>query len=144
MKLNALLRLVEYPASSPHRSNRSVMNAIHFTAYGLVIAAAMCLLASQTSAQVSVLTNRNDIARTGQNLQETTLSTSNVNVSNFGKLFARTVDGYIYAQPLYMPGLSIGGKTRNVVYVATEHNSVYAFDADDPNTSAPLWQVNLG
>jgi hypothetical protein len=90
---------------------------------------------------VSVLTNHNDNGRTGQNLQETSLTTSNVNVSNFGKLFTRTVDGYIYAQPLYVPGLSIGGKTRNVVYVATEHNSVYAFDADDPTASAPLWHV---
>ena len=144
MRLNVLLRLFDCPAATPHRSNRSVMNTIRLMAYGLVIAAATFLLASQAAAQISVLTNRNDIARTGQNLQETTLNTSNVNVSNFGKLFARTVDGYIYAQPLYMPGLSIGGKTRNVVYVATEHNSVYAFDADDPNTSAPLWQVNLG
>src|SRR5690348_13505117 len=102
---------------------------------------ALLCLASLATAQVSVLTNHNDNGRTGQDLQETTLTTSNVNVSNFGKLFTRTVDGYIYAQPLYVPGLAIGGKTRNVVYVATEHNSVYAFDADDPTASAPLWHV---
>src|SRR5690348_1785162 len=102
---------------------------------------ALLCLASLATAQVSVLTNHNDNGRTGQDLQETTLTTSNVNVSNFGKLFTRTVDGYIYAQPLYVPGLTIGGKTRNVVYVATEHNSVYAFDADDPTASAPLWHV---
>ncbi|HEX6906058.1 MAG TPA: PQQ-binding-like beta-propeller repeat protein, partial [Terriglobales bacterium] len=67
-----------------------------------------------------------------------------MNVSNFGKLFWRTVDGYIYAQPLYVSGLNVGGATRNVVFVATEHNSVYAFDADDPNHPTPLWRVNLG
>src|SRR5271167_464087 len=96
------------------------------------------------NSQVSVLTQHNDNARTGQNLSETTLNTSNVNQTSFGKLFYRTVDGFIYAQPLYVPGLTIQGTTHNVVYVATQHNSVYAFDADDPNAPAPLWQVNLG
>ncbi len=94
--------------------------------------------------QVSVLTQHNDNARTGQNLNEATLNTSNVNQNSFGKLFWRTVDGFIYAQPLYVPGLTIQGATHNVVYVATQHNSVYAFDADNPNEPAPLWQVNLG
>ena len=101
-------------------------------------------IAAIASGQVSVLTQHNDVARTGQNPNETILTTSNVNVSQFGKLFFRAVDGQIYAQPLYVPSLTLGGKTRNVVYVATENNSVYAFDADDPNASAPLWKVNLG
>lgn len=105
---------------------------------------AICLLFSHPGVAQNVTTNHNDNARTGQNLNETTLTTSNVNVSNFGKLFWRTVDGYIFAQPLYVSGLSIGGATRNVVFVATEHNSVYAFDADDPNHPEPLWHVNLG
>src|SRR6202050_137378 len=91
--------------------------------------------------QVSVLTQHNDNARTGQNLNETILNTSNINQNSFGKLFWRTVDGFIYAQPLYVPGLTIGGATHNVVYVATQHNSVYAFDADDPGAATPLWQV---
>ena len=100
--------------------------------------------AQVSTAQVSVLTQHNDNSRTGQNLNETILNTSNVNASNFGKLFARQVDGNIFAQPLYVPSLTIGGKTRNVVYVATAHNTVFAFDADDPAASSPLWAVNLG
>jgi len=114
----------------------------------LIAAAKLLALTLMTcligNAQVSVLTQHNDNARTGQNLSETALNTGNVNQSEFGKLFWRTVDGFIYAQPLYVPGLTIQGITRNVVYVATQHNSVYAFDADDPTASTPLWQVNLG
>ena len=92
-----------------------------------------------TQAQVSVLTQKYNNARTGANLSETVLNTSNVNINNFGMLFSRPVDGQIYAQPLYMPNLNIGGKVRNVVFVATMHDSVYAFDADDPNANTPLW-----
>jgi hypothetical protein len=66
-----------------------------------------------------------------------------VNVSHFGKLFSLPVDGNIYVQALYVPNLTIGGTTRNVVYVATAQNSVYAFDADG-ETATPLWTVNLG
>ena len=95
--------------------------------------------------QVSVLTQHNDIRRTGANLNESTLTTSNVNAGQFGKLFSRSVDGQIYAQPLYVPNVNIPGQgTHNVVYVATMKNTVYAFDADDPNASAPYWQANFG
>jgi regulation of enolase protein 1 (concanavalin A-like superfamily) len=112
---------------------------------GFSIAAALSLLFSTfAAAQVDVLTQHNDTGRTGQNLNETVLTTSNVNVNTFGKLFARMVDGQIYAQPLYLSDLNVQGVTRNVVYAATMHNSVYAFDADDPAASAPLWHVNLG
>ncbi|MDR3691882.1 MAG: chitobiase/beta-hexosaminidase C-terminal domain-containing protein [Fimbriimonas sp.] len=104
-------------------------------------AVAMC------SAQVSVSTYHNDMARTGLNSHESILTPQNVNPKSFGLLFTLPVDGQVYAQPLYLSNVSIKGwHSHNVVYVATEHNSVYAFDADS-NAGAnavPLWHVNLG
>jgi len=88
-----------------------------------------------------VVTYHNDVGRTGQNLNETTLTTSNVNSSSFGKLFTMPVDGVIDAEPLYLSGVSIPGQgTHNVLYVVTENDSVYAFDAD---AGTQLWQVSL-
>ena len=92
--------------------------------------------------QVSVLTQHNDTERTGANLNETILNTANVNVNGFGKLFTNGVDGQVYAQPLYVSNVSIGGGTHNVVYVATENNSVYAFDADSAGVT--YWHKNFG
>jgi hypothetical protein len=94
-------------------------------------------------APVNVLTNRYNNARTGANLAEALLDTGNVAVRTFGKLFSRTVDGDLYAQPLIVCGLNIGGKQRNVVYLATARNWVYAYDADDPEECLPLWSRNL-
>ena len=91
---------------------------------------------------VSVTTFHNNNQRTGQNLHESILSPSNVNSSQFGKRAAYAVDGQVYAQPLVATGVNIGGTPRNVVYVATEHDSVYAFDADGKQ-SAPFWQRNF-
>jgi hypothetical protein len=94
---------------------------------------------------LAVLTQHNDNARTGDNLQETLLSTSTVNAQDFGKLWTLDVDGYLYAQPLYVQNLRIPNKgLHNVVFLATAHNSVYAFDADDPKAAQPFWKVNLG
>lgn len=93
--------------------------------------------------QVSVLTGRNDASRDGLFPYETYLTTANVNSTQFGSLFSYPVDGYVSAQPLYVPGVNIGGTIHNVVYVATEHDSVFAFDADNPGNDTPLWQVSL-
>ena len=97
------------------------------------------------SGAVAVTTEHNDAGRSGSNSSEVILNTSNVNAKTFGKVFSRAVDGQIIAQPLYVPNVAIPGKgTHNVIYVCTEHNSVYAYDADDPAASTPLWQINLG
>lgn len=93
--------------------------------------------------QGAVLTYHNDDARDGAYTQEVTLMPSNVNSTTFGKLFSYPVDGQIYAQPLFMPQVSIAGGTHDVVYVVTQNNSVYAFDATGTQTT-PFWFVNLG
>lgn len=92
---------------------------------------------------VQITTSQIDNARTNANVHETVLTPSNVNPRQFGKVFSLRVDGDVYAQPLYLPDTDIPGRGRhNVLFVATEHDSVYAFDADGPAT-APLWQVNF-
>jgi outer membrane protein assembly factor BamB len=94
-----------------------------------------------TAAGQDVLTWHNDVARTGQNLRESVLTPANVNTKTFGKLFVIAVDGKVDAEPLYVQGLSMPNRgTRNVLFVATEHDSVYAFDAD---SGRELWHVRL-
>ena len=107
------------------------------------LCASLLLIPAYVYAQSNVTTQHNDSARTGANTHETILTTTNVNVSQFGKILERTVDDEIYAQPLYVEGVSVPGVgLRNIVYVATNNDSVYAFDADDPAASTPLWRVN--
>jgi uncharacterized protein (TIGR03437 family) len=102
----------------------------------------LSLAAWPLAAQVSVLTYQYDPSRAGANLNETVLAPANVNVAQFGKLFSDAVDGYVYGQPLYVPNLNIPGKgIHNVVYIVTEHDSVYAFDADAGGP--PLWHASF-
>jgi len=95
--------------------------------------------------QVDVLTAQYNLDRTSSNVQETILKQTNVSSSKFGKLFSRTVDASFYASPLIVTSLNVPNVgLRNVVFIATLGNSVYAFDADDPNANDPYWSVNLG
>jgi hypothetical protein len=94
--------------------------------------------------QVSVLTQHNDLARTGENLNETQLSVATVKPDSFGKIFTLSVDDQIYAQPLVVSGVNIPSTgTRNVVYAATVNNTVYAFDAEYGANNIPFWQKNF-
>src|SRR5207245_4736395 len=93
---------------------------------------------------VDVITYHYDNSRSGQNLNETVLTPANVNSTKFGKLGEFMVDGKVDAQPLYLSQVTIGGQKKNGLYVATEHGSVYAFDADSINgTASPvLWHIS--
>lgn len=113
----------------------------------LVLLGASALAGLSTMSTVSslagtdVVTYHNDVARTGQNLNESILTLTNVNVTTFGKIGLFPVDGKVDAQPLYLSSVSIPGNgTRDVLYVATEHDSVYAMD---PTTGTVLWRTSL-
>src|SRR5262249_2086011 len=104
---------------------------------GTIIAVAQ----SQT-APLFVLTQHNDNNRSGANLQESILTVKILQSGLFGLLFSWPVDGQVYGQPLYLGGVQTAGGLRNVVFIVTEHNSVYAFDGD--RSDGPIWQTNLG
>ena len=117
------------------RSLTSVVRA------SVCIGALTAIATGVSSAQMAnVLTFHNDNARTGQNLGEGILTPQNVTSTSFGKLFTVPMDGKVDAQPLYLSGLMINGHRHNVAIAATEHDSVYAFDAD---TGAPFWHVTM-
>jgi outer membrane protein assembly factor BamB len=102
-----------------------------------------CVAFSLGAIVAQVITSQADNARTGANTHETILTPANVNVRQFGKAFALKVDGGIYAQPLYVPHLAIPGRgSPNVLFVATENDSVYAFDADGA-AGTPLWHASF-
>jgi hypothetical protein len=110
---------------------------------GLVLSFSL-LLPLAASSQVDVLTQHNDLARTGANLNETVLTPKSVSEKQFGMLFKRVVDDQLYTQPLLATNVHIGGGWHDVVYVTTVNNSVYAFDANDASATTPLWHVNFG
>lgn len=95
------------------------------------------------SSTVNIPTWHADSSRSGLNPGEIALNNSNVSPGKFGKLFSYGVDGYVYGEPLIMSNVNINGGTHNVVYVATENDSVYAFDSDNYGSGAPLWHVSL-
>jgi hypothetical protein len=110
---------------------------------GACLALCVCLLSSSFAfSQIQVLTEHNDVFRSGANTNETVLTTANVNFNSFGKLFTQSVDGYIVGQPLYLSAVKFpNGSTHNVAYVATQHDSVFAFDGD--SYQASLWNVSF-
>ena len=107
------------------------------------VLAAMLLVVAPLPSSAQWITSQYDNARTGANLKETILTPANVNAGSFGKIFSYKIDGDVYAQPLYLPHVTLPDKSvHNIVFVATEHDSVYAFDADG-QPAAPLWHVNF-
>jgi uncharacterized protein (TIGR03437 family) len=110
----------------------------------LTVGMGILLVCSQAARPASVTTQHNDNGRTGLNASEHILTATNVSGGKFHRLFSLPVDGQIYAQPLYLPSVTLPGQgVHNVLYVATMNNSVYAYDADS-GIQTPLWQVNLG
>ncbi len=145
---------VTWTASTGTFSSQGKTTATYVTpnATGSVTVTATSLADSSKSASATigitdltgVTTYHNDLLRDGANTHEFALTTSNVKTATFGKLFSCAVDGAIYAQPLWVANLMVGGAKHNVVIVATQHDSVYAFDADsNGNPCVALWHANL-
>ena len=134
------------PATT-NADNGEQFNVVVSNSVGSVTSNTVTLtIGSSSNSAMDVVTYHYDNLRTGQNVKETTLTPANVNVNSFGKLGEFSVDGHVDAQPLLLSGLTIPSKgTKNVLYVVTEHDSVYAFDADSITSSGGtvLWQVSV-
>ncbi len=136
------LLLVVFQVHNRSRPQASGSNGEDFIATAAPFAASRAENLGE-AALTAVSTYHNDNARTGQYINETVLTPASVNPARFGKLYSYPLDGYVYAQPLYMPQVAIPGNgVHNVVVVATQHDSVYAFDADS-SSAMPLWRVNF-
>jgi hypothetical protein len=127
--------MLEFVSRIMNPMRKGCSSALKLLSTGALVCFAGMFLVSGLRAQ-GVLTWHNDAARTGQNLEETLLSPANVNSTNFGLLHNLALDGKVDAQPLYVPAVSIAGGTHNVLYVVTENDTVYAFDAD---SGTELW-----
>jgi outer membrane protein assembly factor BamB len=127
------------PPVAPSDNNSKFQVAVSNSA-GQITSNAATLTVTTTASGVDVVTYHNDNARTGQNLNETVLTLTNVNSGTFGKLAFFSTDGKVDAQPLYLSSVNIAGGMHNVLYVASEHATLYAFDAD---TGTVLWHVSL-
>ena len=127
-------------AATAASQNGHIFQVAVVNSLGSLTSAAATLTVITPGAVAKVLTYHNDNARTGQNLTETILTPANVTSTNFGRIAFLAVQGLVDAEPLYVSGLTVNGAVHNVVFVATEHDFVYAFDAD---TFAQLWQVSV-
>jgi hypothetical protein len=140
-----------FPSSAIQRLiSAAVKPLTRLVAVGQFVLGLFCVpvasLMAQTPTPVPVPTWRYDLTHAGQNTKETALTPANVNVHTFGKLFSLPVDTTVYAQPLYVPGLKMSdGLLHNVVFVATENDSIYAFDADSNGgaNAIPIWKISL-
>src|SRR3984957_16278736 len=146
------------PHAKPRRGRRSVLPTLWTavllvagTLFALNATPALAHAAQATTSQVAaaapadtaVTTFKNDVERDGDFSNETILNESNVNETQFVKRVQYSGDGHCYAEPLYLPNQTVNGAAHNVVFVATENDSVYAFDADATSAVAPLWKVSL-
>ncbi len=114
------------------------------SSFSLAMLLAVASFPLTSNAQVDVLTQHNDNARSGANTAETILTPANVDTQRFGMVGRHVVDDQIYSQPLVATSIKVAGGTHDVVYITTVNNSVYAFDANDAANHQPLWHVNFG
>ncbi len=145
--LNATSSALTLAGLSTAAAGNYTLTASNYFGVTNSLPATLTVLPLPNTSGLNVLTYHYDNTRQGQNTNEFLLTPGNVNSTNFGRLFSVPVDGYVYAQPLIVNGLNIPGRgVRNVVFVATMHDSIYAFDADSngDTNGGLLWQTNLG
>ena len=136
---------VAWPIGRTAMQGATNLFLLSLCALAILFCGPVASLLAQTPTPVTVPTWRYDLTHQGQNTNETALTPANVNANSFGKLFSVATDGYMYAQPLYVPGLTINSSVHNVLFLASEHDSIYAFDADSNGgaNANPLWKITL-